>query len=369
LIEKHIHIVAFDVPYPADYGGVIDIYYRIKALYELGFKITLHCFDYGRGEQTHLSEITEKVYYYSRSKTIWNGLNKRPFIVASRRSKALLNRLLEDEFPILFEGIHTSWFLENADIQKRKTVVRTHNIEQDYYISLSKNVGFLKSLYFKLEALKLKRYESILEKASKVLCIKESDAQHIRQFNKNTFVLPASLPEINVNEYVHTERYALFNGNLSVPENEIAAIWIIEKIWSKNPFLLPLKIAGKNPSEKLIKLVKQHNVELVSNPKKEDMDSLILKARIHILVTDQVTGVKLKLLTALQNSGHVLVNNNMIDGTNLGEFCTICTSAAEFKKEIIYLSENELDGNKFLIRSNYIIENYSTKQNCFSLFE
>ena len=368
MTEKHIHIVAFDVPYPADYGGVIDIYYRIKALYELGFKIILHCFDYGRGDQPHLSEITEKVYYYSRSKTIWNGFNKRPFIVASRRSKAVLNRLLEDDFPILFEGIHTTWFLENAAIQKRKTFVRTHNIEHDYYAALAENVGLLKALYFKLEAYKLKRYESILEKASKVFCIKESDADHIRQFNKNTFVLPASLPERAVNEYIHTESFALFNGNLSVPENEASAIWIIEKIWRKNTALIPLKIAGKNPSEKLIRLANQHNIALISNPSKEDMDSLLSKARVHILVSDQTTGVKLKLLSALQTSGHILVNSKMVEGTNLNEMCMICESPDEFENQLIYLSENELDENNFLIRRNFILEKYSTKQNCSKLF-
>ena len=276
--------------------------------------------------------------------------------------------MLQDDFPILFEGIHTAWFLENAEIQKRKTVVRTHNIEQDYYISLSKNVGFLKSLYFKLEAYKLKRYESILERAGQVLCIKESDADHFRQFNKNTFVLPASLPEFKSNNYLLTEPFALFNGNLSVPENETAAIWIIENIWSKNGSLIPLKIAGKNPSEKLIKLANQHNINLISNPIKEEMDSLILKARIHILVTDQSTGIKLKLLTALQSSGHVLVNDKMVDGTKLAEFCTVCNSADEFEKNIIYLSENELDENKFLIRSNLISDLYATKQNCSKFF-
>ncbi len=368
MTDKQIHIVAFDVPYPADYGGVIDIYYRIKALYELGFKITLHCFDYGRGEQPHLSEITEKVYYYSRSKTIWNGLNKRPFIVASRRSKAVLNRLLEDDFPILFEGIHTTWFLENKAIQKRKTFVRTHNIEHDYYAALAENVGFLKALYFKLEAYKLQRYASILAKASKVLCIKESDADHIRQLNKNTFVLPASLPELTIKEYAHTELFALFNGNLSVPENEAAAIWIIENIWSNNSSLMTLKIAGKNPTERLIKLTNEYKIALISNPSKEEMEALLSKARVHILVSDQSTGVKLKLLSALQTSGHVLVNEKMIDGTNLEEFCTICKSPDDFKKQLVYLSENEMDENRFLTRRNSIFDNYSTKQNCSKLF-
>ncbi len=368
MTEKQIHIVAFDVPFPADYGGVIDIYYRIKALYELGYKVTLHCFDYGRGEQPHLSEITEKVYYYSRSKTIWNGLNKRPFIVASRRSKALLNRLLQDDFPILFEGIHTAWFLENAEIQKRKTVVRTHNIEQDYYISLSKNVGFLKSLYFKLEAYKLKRYESILERAGEVLCIKESDADHMRMFNSNTFVLPASLPVLSKKGYVHTELFALFNGNLSVPENEASACWIIENIWSKNRSLIPLKIAGKNPSEKLIKLSNQYAITLISNPSKEEMDSLLYNARVHILVSDQATGVKLKLLSALQTSGHVLVNHKMVDGTNLGSISTVCNTTEEFILNLKQYSENQLDILNYENRINFIQTNYSTINNCNLFF-
>ena len=32
----HLHIVSFNVPWPADYGGVIDVNYRIKALWASG---------------------------------------------------------------------------------------------------------------------------------------------------------------------------------------------------------------------------------------------------------------------------------------------------------------------------------------------
>ena len=49
-MNKHLHIVSFDVPYPPDYGGAIDVYYKLKALHEEGIKIYLHCFEYGRGE-------------------------------------------------------------------------------------------------------------------------------------------------------------------------------------------------------------------------------------------------------------------------------------------------------------------------------
>ena len=46
--NKRLHIVAFDVPFPANYGGAIDVFYKLKALHQLGIRITLHCFEYGR---------------------------------------------------------------------------------------------------------------------------------------------------------------------------------------------------------------------------------------------------------------------------------------------------------------------------------
>ena len=48
--NKHLHIISFDVPYPANYGGVIDVFYKIKALHAKCVKIHLHCFEYGRAE-------------------------------------------------------------------------------------------------------------------------------------------------------------------------------------------------------------------------------------------------------------------------------------------------------------------------------
>ena len=42
--ERQLHIVAFDIPYPPNYGGVIDVWYKLKALHAKGIKIILHCF-------------------------------------------------------------------------------------------------------------------------------------------------------------------------------------------------------------------------------------------------------------------------------------------------------------------------------------
>ena len=39
-----INFVSMDIPDPPNYGGAIDIFYKIKAITELDCKIILHCF-------------------------------------------------------------------------------------------------------------------------------------------------------------------------------------------------------------------------------------------------------------------------------------------------------------------------------------
>ena len=126
--SNKLHIVAFDVPYPSDYGGVIDIYYKIKALHDLDVEIILHCFQYGRSKSKKLNAICSKVYYYKRNSWKNPFLNSLPYIVCTRKSSELLDNLLKDESPILFEGIHTTFYLRNPEIKNRFKIVRMHNI-------------------------------------------------------------------------------------------------------------------------------------------------------------------------------------------------------------------------------------------------
>lgn len=34
-----LHVVSFQVPFPPDYGGLIDVYYKLKALKEAGCSV------------------------------------------------------------------------------------------------------------------------------------------------------------------------------------------------------------------------------------------------------------------------------------------------------------------------------------------
>ncbi|MBL7897343.1 MAG: hypothetical protein JNJ99_02325 [Crocinitomicaceae bacterium] len=71
------------------------------------------------------------------------------------------------------------------------------------------------------------------------------------------------------------------------------------------------------------------------------MDSLIQYAHIHLLVTFQQTGVKLKLLHALDNGKHVIINSKMDDGGLFSDMCHIKDDPAEIAKKIEELMKTD----------------------------
>ena len=128
-MSKHIHVISFDIPYPANYGGVIDVYYKLVALHKLGVKTHLHCFEYGRKHAAELNTICHEVNYYKRKTGISPNLSTTPYIIKSRISKELEAKLQADSYPILCEGIHTCGILKYSIINNRRIIYRAANIE------------------------------------------------------------------------------------------------------------------------------------------------------------------------------------------------------------------------------------------------
>lgn len=359
---KKLHIVALDVPFPADYGGAIDMFYRIKALHALGLELTIHVFEYGRGKQVELEKFG-KVIYYPRKRGIIQNLSLRPFIVQSRKNSLLLKNLLKDDAPILFEGIHTTASLEDDRLKDRLTFVRMHNLEHEYYKGLKKNAGWFRKQFFRMEAWKLKRYQNILSKAEHVLAIKESDAKALKQFNANTHVLPASIPEIQ-GSFGTVGRYALFHGNLSVPENDKGARWIIDTLDSVLDQHFELVIAGKNPGKKLKAMCEKAGVKMIANPSDKTMDQLIREAHIHVLYSPVSSGIKLKLLACLHSPGQILLNDKMLGSRSLEQFCTVANSPKEFKMHFLGLKNKVLSKEEYDRRIHFMEQHFNNRKNC-----
>ncbi len=338
-----LHIVSFDIPYPADYGGVIDIYYKVKALKETGLKIHLHCFEYGRGERSELHEVAHKVSYYQRHTFRNPFYGDLPYIIASRNNPELLTHLQKDHAPILFEGLHTTFFLNHPSLKNRLRIVRTHNIEYDYYKNLEEvESNFFKKYFFRIESEKLREYEKHLSQASVIAAISPKDLEHYRQRFEHTVYLPAFHPNDEVTATAGSSDFALYHGNLGVGENNTAALYLVNEVFSQIRY--PLVIAGQNPSKNLRNALKKYpHIELKAHLNTEQIHELIRNAHVNVLPTFQGTGIKLKLLNALHLGRHCVVNSTMVCNTGLQNVAAVCDRPEEMAAEILRVSELPFD--------------------------
>lgn len=309
-MDQTIQIVAFDNPNPPDYGGVVEVFYKIEALYRLGVKVDLHFFVYGdRKDLGPLIHMCQNIFQYQRkmNKTLLSS--KLPFIIVSRQNEQLLKRLAKKKATILFEGLHTCYYLNHPDLKNHYRIVRTHNIEHDYYTGLSRSsTNFFRKLFFRSESKKLRKFEPILKNADLIISLTQNDTEYFKRYTR-TLWLPPFSKEYSVEQT--PADYVLFHGNLAVEENSNAVLRLIENVFK---FLdHPIIIAGKSPGLEIIKEVQKHNhIDLMANPDQDEMTELIEKAKIHVLYTDQDTGIKLKLVHSIQTSGHIIMNSDML---------------------------------------------------------
>jgi hypothetical protein len=209
--------------------------------------------------------------------------------------------------------------------------------------------SFLKKLYLKLEAYKLKRFEKQITYADCILSVSETDLNYFKKTYPNTqsVYLPSFHQFDELQSKTGKGDYILYHGNLSVSENYNAALWLIDNVFSKLTY--PVIIAGLNPPLHLIEEInKNSNITLKQNCSELDMQALIENAQIHCLYTEQATGLKLKLLNVLYSGRFVIANTNMLVGTFLTEACTIANSTKEYIDSInsLFLKEFTLEDIK-----------------------
>jgi hypothetical protein len=331
-MSKILNIVSLNIPYPANYGGVIDIYYKIKALHGCGMKIILHCFEYERPRAEELEHICEEVHYYHRQTGLLANLSFLPYNVYSRKDKLLINNLLKNDYPILFEGLHTCYYLNDKRLKNRIKIFRECNIEHDYYREIGKaENNWIKKCFYYIEALRFKWFQSKVSAAELIISVSKTDASYLQKTFPGNRV--EFMPCFHGNDAVSVASgqsdFILYHGKLSVKENEKAALYLIKEIF---PGLTGYKciIAGMNPSKTLLKAASRHeNVTVEVNPPEERISELIRTAQINLLVTFQDTGLKLKLLNSLFSGRNVVVNPVMLSGSGLDELCHVARNREE----------------------------------------
>lgn len=333
----HLHIVSFDIPWPPNYGGIIDVFFAVKHLRKAGVKIILHAFQYNdRKKSKELEALCESVHYYKRPIRVLDQLSRTPFIIKTRKNPHLLKRLKADQHPILFQGLHTCAYYKHPALKDRLKVIRMHNVEWKYYNGLARiEKDPFKKTYFKWESKKLRRFEqALIPHADMLVSISENETAFFKQYNADVHYIPAFHPYEQVETQIGQGKFALFHGKLSVQDNEEQVRFLADEVFKGLDY--KLVVAGLDPSKQLMKFLNKHpNISLEPNVSTAKMNQLMKDAQFHILLSGQSEGMKLKLINALHKGRHILVNSKIVNKTGLENLCHIADDANALKQLII----------------------------------
>lgn len=265
-----------------------------------------------------------------------------------------------DDHPILMEGIHCTALLNDARFMNRQCFVRLHNVESEYYRDLKKAaISPVKKMYYGRESALLFRYEKRIAGKATFLTVTQKDADtYSKVFHANNTVhLPLFLPGWKVNTAAGMGSYCLYQGDLSVDANINMVKWLAKKVFTE--VNVSLKVAGKNPPASLKRLISSYeNISLIADPSEAQMQELIAKAHINIIPSFSNTGIKLKLLNALFNGRHCIVNNNTVAGTGFEHLCHIADTTEHLKGLIAQLyhqpfREDEVQARRIVLEHHF----------------
>jgi len=232
-------------------------------------------------------------------------------------------------------------------------------------LARSENNGF-KKLYFLNESRLLRKYNHHLPYDCLYACVSQTDITILKDDYHLHYVefIPTFPAWQTVNSDEGMGNFCLYHGNLSVPENEKAASWLLRNVFTK--IKMPLVVAGKKPSLRLAKQAHlcQHTC-LVDDPSENEMNDLIRKAHINVLPSFNkcVTGIRLKLLHTLFEGRHCISTDAMVNGTGLEPACHIGTTANAFTSIISQLRHLPFTGEEITLRKKLLGDTYNNEKN------
>ncbi len=340
-MKKRLHVISFDNLYPPKYGGIIDVYYKIKTLSALDIVIYLHIFgNQVAEEELELKKYCKEIYYYPRNNTFLSLFSFIPFRVKSRVSKQLVKNITKTKAPILYEGLHTTHSLAFSNF--KNTFVRAHNVEHTYFYGLAKSEqNIFRKLFYFIEGKKLERFEKKLEKTTTIFTIsKEEQTYFSAKFKEKAVYIPAFHDATFLESKNSKGNYILWHGDLRVSDNVKSVLFLIEVYKDSN---YHFKIASSTMHSSIKKKITNiHSIEFIDLKRGEvDLFTLINEAHINVLYTFQNTGIKLKLLNALYKGKFVLGNSLLIKNTGLESVCEEANNKSEFLKQTKSLFNQE----------------------------
>lgn len=356
-MDKQLHIITHEVPYAGNADMFSSVIFKIRALKSNGFRIHLHCFESDKPRRSSLENLCDNVYYYKRRQFIRGMETLLPYTLSTRSNPELIERLMQDDHPILFEGLQTVYpLLRSNACQKRKILVRIHRSERCYFWDLFKIRHWgVKKLAFLIESVLFKKIESGIISHFPVSVSSEVLYRYYKGlFPKAEIHTIPGFTGIPGSFYQEGKGgFCLYHGELSNRENEYAAQWLLEHVF--NTLEIPFVIAGYGPSKNLEQAahIRMHTC-LVADPGEKEMLDLVKKAQINILPSFISNGNRTPLLRSLSIGKHVVTNVKGITDKEMMNVCEVARTPQEFSKAIKTLFEKEFEKAVFEQRESYL---------------
>ncbi|UOK41252.1 MULTISPECIES: hypothetical protein [Flavobacterium] len=359
--EKVLHIVSFDNPYPPNYGGVIDVFYKLKALHSIGFAIHLHCFVKEiPSEFDELEKLCKSIYFYEITNSPFHFFSALPFSVISRGDRRLAENIAKTEAPILFEGLKTTCSVYDSRIKNHRKILRLQNIEEDYFNGISKSENsLLKKIAFKLEAMKYTKYKDVFSKFDEVITLSKFENEKARQFCEKSTYVPVFHGNDTVLPLEGFGEYSIYHGDLNTSDNRKCVVFLID-VFRKLPHR-KLVIASGSNEDFVQKLIGgSENIQFVKLNDFEQLKTMLQKSHISISWSFQKSGTKLKAINSLFNTRFCIINENIIDDTVVSDLCVTAKNDEELIAQIEALSEKSFSDYP---RRKEVLENYMSDTN------
>ncbi|QNK55275.1 glycosyltransferase family 4 protein [Paenibacillus sp. PAMC21692] len=375
----NILVVCSDFPYPADHGGRVDTWGRIRALAGLGWGIDLLVCGKHEPAGSDLRAArawVNDIKLCDRKSSPLDILMPEPLQVRSRN--ALRTVPIDGDYDyVLLEGDYVYPVLDNPGIRAEQAILRVHNDESAYFKSLARSTGqILHKLYYAMESLKFAGLQKKLQKrVTKYLFIssKEYDSFVTRHPQAESLFLPPPLTRESFARSRFDTKHVVFIGSLFMPNNREAIRWYLDQV---HPKLLDIPgyrfvIAGNSRGMGVEWLNSQRLEGVYVHDTPANLDEIYAKGYLFVNPMRNGAGVKLKTIEAIQNGLPVVSTTVGSEGTGLrnGLHIRVEDEPAAFCRAVRELLSEPAAADSLLQASQqFIRERYNHKETLKTYF-
>jgi len=233
-----------------------------------------------------------------------------------------------------------------------KFIYVAHNVESELYLAILQSHWLRDVRHRNLTSTEL----DVLRKAKAVFCFSKVDRAKLERLSSRTSSSPlnslrltrAGCRRPETSEPEKKPDSILFVGALNYPPNIEALNWFSEQILPQLQSKASIIVAGKNPTNLVRDLARQHQFQLIESP--PSMAEVLKRGILSIVPLKNGSGTRGKILESLAHGIPVVSTSIGAEGLDLvpGRDLVIADSPAEFAAKIDGLLANDEERAKLI---------------------